>query len=95
MTNFLNTSTLIAFIILHAFVGNNDQYFKKKNPVHIITTWELPDALEEVSGLSWIGDQKLTAIEDESGLIYIYDLAEKRIERIIEFGDDGDWGDDW
>ena len=69
MTNFLNTSTLIAIIILHAFVGNNDQYFKKKNPVHIITTWELPDALEEVSGLSWIGDQKLAAIEDESGLI--------------------------
>ena len=93
MTNFLNTSTLIAFIILHAFVGNNDRYFKKKkkNPVHIITTWELPDALEEVSGLSWIGDQKLAAIEDESGLIYIYDLAEKRIERSIEFGDDGDY----
>lgn len=40
MTNFLNTSTLIAFIFLHAFVGNNDRYFKKKKkkPVHIVTT---------------------------------------------------------
>jgi hypothetical protein len=33
----------------------------------------LPDALEEISGLEWVGEDQLWAIEDESSIIYQLD----------------------
>lgn len=63
----------------------------KKLDLTIVNSWELPDALREVSGIDWIGDDKLAAIEDEDGIIYIYDLKVKKITKEIEFADDGDY----
>ncbi|MDP5044816.1 MAG: SdiA-regulated domain-containing protein [Leeuwenhoekiella sp.] len=63
----------------------------KKHDLTIVNSWELPDALREVSGIDWIGDDKLAAIEDEDGIIYIYDLKAKKITKEIEFADDGDY----
>ncbi len=51
----------------------------------------LPNELIEISGLTWIGDDKLACVQDEDGLIFILDLQEKAIEKKIEFEDDGDY----
>lgn len=57
----------------------------------ILQTWELPKELVEVSGISWLGDHKIACIQDEEGIIYIYNLQTSRIEKTIKFGETGDF----
>ncbi|MFD2825908.1 SdiA-regulated domain-containing protein [Leeuwenhoekiella polynyae] len=64
---------------------------KKKDKVKIVKTWEMPDELEEISGISWTDNGKIAAIEDEDGVIYSYDLNTSKITKTIEFADDGDY----
>ncbi|MFI8377480.1 SdiA-regulated domain-containing protein [Leeuwenhoekiella sp. NPDC079379] len=63
----------------------------KKQDLTIVNSWELPDELREVSGIDWIGDNKIAAVEDEDGIIFIYDLKAKEITTEIEFADKGDY----
>ena len=51
----------------------------------------MPKELVEVSGISWLGDHKIACIQDEEGIIYIYNLQTSRIEKTIKFGDEGDF----
>jgi uncharacterized protein YjiK len=53
----------------------------------------LPSYLEEISGLSYYGKNKIACIQDEKGIIYILDLEEEKISKKIEFGNDGDYED--
>lgn len=53
--------------------------------------WELPSELREVSGISWIGENKIAAVQDEDGIIFIYDLDKKKVVKEIEFGGAGDY----
>lgn len=48
---------------------------------------ELPDYLNEVSGLATFGSKYLFMHNDEDGVIFIYDLASKKIVRKIKIGD--------
>jgi len=59
--------------------------------LRILKTWEIPESLKEVSGISHIDDSKLACIQDEKGSIYIYDLNLKSIVKEIEFGPRGDY----
>ncbi|MDT0294345.1 SdiA-regulated domain-containing protein [Mesonia ostreae] len=58
---------------------------------NILETWELPKELIEISGISWMGDYRMACIQDEEGIIYIYNLKTSRIEKTIEFGEKGDY----
>ena len=51
----------------------------------------LPNDLIEISGLCWMEENKIACIQDEDGVIFILNLADKEIERKIEFEDDGDY----
>src|SRR5690606_23610065 len=51
----------------------------------------LPDELQEISGLAYIDHNRLAAIQDESGIIFIYDLEQNQILKEIEFGEAGDY----
>ncbi len=53
--------------------------------------WELPSDLDEISGIAWLENNKIAAVQDEDGIIFIYDLNEKKVEREIAFGDKGDY----
>lgn len=57
----------------------------------ILETWKLPKELIEISGISWLGDYKMACIQDEEGVIYIYNLKTSRIEKTIAFGEKGDY----
>jgi hypothetical protein len=59
--------------------------------LRILKTWELPESLKEVSGISHIDNSKLACIQDEKGSIYIYDLTLKSIVKEIQFGPRGDY----
>ncbi|MEP2237709.1 MAG: SdiA-regulated domain-containing protein [Maribacter sp.] len=53
--------------------------------------WELPKELREVSGISWMNENQIAAIQDEDGIIFIYDLKKKKVVNEIEFGNAGDY----
>jgi len=59
--------------------------------VKIDQKWELPSILKEVSGIALIDNNRIACIQDEAGLIFIYNLMSSKIEKKIEFGNSGDY----
>lgn len=60
-----------------------------KNPDQTI---ELPDILQEVSGLTLSEDgSQLIAVQDEQGLLFFISLEQPGLPQAIPFGDDGDY----
>ena len=53
--------------------------------------WDLPNELEEISGLSFFKKNQLACIQDEDGIFYIYDLKKNEISRKDQFGEKGDY----
>lgn len=58
-------------------------------------TYTLPGVLEEISGLTFVGrDADLAyTIQDESGMVYVYDLKNGKIDHEIPFAGKGDFED--
>jgi uncharacterized protein YjiK len=56
-------------------------------------SWKLPAELAEVSGLSFVDDQRLACVQDEKGIIYIFNLKTAEVESEVVFGEDGDYED--
>ncbi|HIB36714.1 SdiA-regulated domain-containing protein [Mesonia sp.] len=85
------------FLFIGLTVFAFTQKHHKTNPIYknykIINQWELPPVLQEISGISWIGDHKIACIEDEDGTIFIYNLKTSSIEQRIDFADQGDYED--
>jgi uncharacterized protein YjiK len=54
-------------------------------------TWKLPFELVEISGLGYIDDQRLACVQDEKGIIFIFNLEGGIVESQIVFGEDGDY----
>ncbi|HUH34189.1 MAG TPA: SdiA-regulated domain-containing protein [Daejeonella sp.] len=54
---------------------------------------ELPSALKEISGISFLTDNIVLAIQDEEGILYQYDLAAAKTIKEFEFGKPGDYED--
>lgn len=67
------------------------QKMKKVQPYSIIQTWELPDVLDEVSGIAWAKDGSLVMVEDEHATLYVYNLMDNKLDREINFGENGDF----
>ena len=53
----------------------------------------MPGELNEISGISWYSPGLLACVEDENGLIYLYDTQQKRVVRRIRFAESGDYED--
>lgn len=69
--------------------GLNPKLEKEKYTIE--ETWEMPTKLEEISGITWIGDNRMACVQDEEGIIFIYNLATSKIDKQIKFGNDGDY----
>lgn len=57
----------------------------------ISETWKLPTELDEISGIVWIDAHTLACVQDENGVIYLFDLDEKSIAEEIPFAGNGDY----
>ena len=55
--------------------------------------YELPKALKEISGIALVNDSTLACVEDEHGVIYFYNLNQRKISHVLPFGPDGDYED--
>ncbi|MEM6842535.1 MAG: hypothetical protein AAF632_09945 [Bacteroidota bacterium] len=54
-------------------------------------TASLDDDLDEISGLAYVGEDTLAAINDEQGYIFLWSDAHQAIIDKIDFGGDGDY----
>ncbi|MGV3538536.1 MAG: SdiA-regulated domain-containing protein [Rufibacter sp.] len=59
--------------------------------VKVSQKWEVPDILREVSGIVYLGNNQFACIQDEAGVIFIYNTEKGQIERQITFGAAGDY----
>lgn len=55
------------------------------------TVLTLPDTLREISGLTVIDATTFACIQDENGILFIYDLVNNRIKNQFVFNLDGDY----
>jgi uncharacterized protein YjiK len=70
-----------------------DELQDKPVEYEIVTKWQLPEVLDEVSGIDWIGANKLACIQDEDGFIFIFNMKTSRLEQKIKFAGPGDYED--
>lgn len=59
--------------------------------IKILKRWDLPDVLKEISGIAYIDDKHFACIQDEIGIIYIYNTGTGKIEKEIPFAGPGDF----
>lgn len=55
------------------------------------TIYQLPDYLKEISGISYLGKNKIACVQDEKAIIYIFDIEKGKVISKGEFGKDGDY----
>lgn len=78
---------LFSFTGLTAFCQSGIPYNLKQEDQTII----LPAELREVSGLTIIDTKTLACVQDEEGIVFIYDLKHKKIKQKIHFAGSGDY----
>lgn len=75
-----------------AFRGNApERNMPGSQVMTIIEQWDMPDELEEISGISFIDDNRVACVQDEKGVVFIYNLKTSKVEKKIDFGDSGDY----
>lgn len=47
--------------------------------------------LEEISGLSWVKNGVLAAVQDEDGILFLYDFEKGEVKERLKFGKSGDY----
>ena len=53
--------------------------------------YTLPGSLQEISGMQNLDDKRVACVQDEKGIIYIFDREEGKISREIKWGPNGDY----
>lgn len=91
---------LFVFLLLLSFytVGCNEpkklvsglSHYTMNSPNYKL---ELPPILHEISGLTIIDDKTIACVQDEKGIVFIYDLVANSIVKQLVFGEDGDYED--
>lgn len=82
--HFIWTALLTIAIGLPALQGDSYDFDQ------VIKT-ELPAELQEVSGITLLDPNTLACIQDEDGVIYLYDLRKQQLIRTIPFAGAGDF----
>ena len=87
--------TLSIIIISTLFISGAKNINNKKMTAYNFSNPDLsltlPDILHEVSGITYINPTTIACVQDELGIIFIYDFVEGKIKRQLTFGDDGDY----
>ncbi|QSS96928.1 hypothetical protein [Psychroflexus sp. ALD_RP9] len=88
------TLLLVTAFILGVIFLLKDKYIFEYKPtakVEVLKQWTLPEVLKEVSGIYYLGDDKMACIQDEKGIIYIYNLKNSQIINQFNFEPEGDF----
>ncbi len=98
---FMNKVFIIPFIISSLLIISCTNSSLKKNKAQAIQksyiknfeTINLDYQLKEISGITFVNDSLIAAVEDENGIVYFLDLHQKKIIRKLIFGESGDFED--
>ncbi|WP_176132708.1 SdiA-regulated domain-containing protein [Salegentibacter holothuriorum] len=83
---------IVAGLIYWVFKDNSYISFDDDNKTYVIEKkWELPSVLDEISGMSYLGNNEMACIQDEDGIIFIFNLKTSKVTSRIEFGKPGDY----
>lgn len=97
----MNENRIAVFIIVGvlAFVGI--MWWAFENPAlnprldeetyTIMHKWDMPNELNEISGISWLSEDKMACVQDEEGIIYIYNFSTELVEKKVNFAKSGDY----
>lgn len=77
------------FYLFNSNTINFNQTGSKK--VDILQKWELPEILEEISGIAMVDEKRIAAVQDEEGIIFIYNLQTSKIDFQRKFSGSGDY----
>jgi uncharacterized protein YlaI len=78
--------TLVIVLSLTGYSQKTDYNFKKPK-----TTLILPKSLHEISGISVINNSTIACIEDENGILFMYDILANSVVKQYSFSTDGDY----
>ena len=85
-------AVLVIAGVVYTIYETNDYDFKDASKSYeIVNRWELPVELDEVSGIHWISDSRIACIQDEDGIIFVYDLQSSKIIKQYRFAGPGDY----
>ena len=76
---------------IFAFQKQKQEFRPNEGRYEIVKKWELPEVLNEISGIAWVGNNSIACVQDEDGIIFVYNLNTSEIENRISFGDGGDY----
>lgn len=72
-------------------VQHPDSSENASNKFSILQVWEMPEELKEISANTLVDSTHMACVPDNNGIIYIYNLKSKSVERRIPFGGKGDY----
>ncbi len=84
--------TLIAIISI--FLISCSQENKSCGDFDLNKTYEqikLPVALKEISGITFLSKNKIACVQDEKGIVFIYDIHKDKLKQSIDFAGDKDY----
>jgi uncharacterized protein YjiK len=61
--------------------------------IRVAEKWEMPTALKEISGIAYLDKERFACVQDEQGVIYIYNRNTNAVEKEIPFAGAGDFED--
>ncbi|MEY3237633.1 MAG: hypothetical protein RI883_1734 [Bacteroidota bacterium] len=76
------------FYMLETIFNKEDGWFNFLKPDFIL---DLPFELREISGVTKVNTNEIACVQDENGIIFIYDLESDSIIRQFHFGNNGDY----
>ncbi|NMC39136.1 MAG: hypothetical protein GYA41_12505 [Bacteroidales bacterium] len=93
MINLFHTLSTIAFLYLSGCnpVNNEVKNIQGYNFNSPDAAFVLPGMLHEISGITYLGAEYLACIQDENGIIFIYDVKKNKLERQFTFYINGDY----
>ena len=59
--------------------------------VRVVSKWDLPEELKEISGIAYMDNNRFACVQDEKGIIFIYNHGSNAIEKQIPFRGAGDY----
>lgn len=91
--NFLISSGIVVFAMIMVFsifsfdksIGNGYNFAQPSVQLN------LPDTLREISGITFIDEATLACVQDENGILFLYDINENGIVTQQPFNLDGDY----
>ncbi|MUP45751.1 hypothetical protein E0K83_08335 [Gramella sp. BOM4] len=81
----------LAGLVYYLYEENAYQFDESMKKYEVVQKWNLPNPLDEISGIVWMGDNKIACIQDEDGIIFIFDLNTSEIVEEYKFGGPGDY----